>query len=64
VEQWFSPDTMEALRKMGYDVQFGLRDGENFSPYWSDAECIAIDPATAERLGASDYRHNGRAIGY
>jgi gamma-glutamyltranspeptidase / glutathione hydrolase len=64
VEQWFSPDTAEALRKMGYDVQFGLRDGENFSPYWSDAECIAIDPAAGERLGASDYRHNGRAIGY
>ena len=26
------------------------------SPYWSEAECIAIDPKTGERLGASDYR--------
>jgi gamma-glutamyltranspeptidase / glutathione hydrolase len=64
VEQWFSPDTVEALRKMGYDVQFGLHDGDNFSPYWSDAECIAIDPTSGERLGATDYRHNGRALGY
>ncbi len=64
VEQWFSLDTVEALRKMGYNVQFGLHDGDNFSPYWSDAECIAIDPQSGERLGASDYRHNGKAVGY
>ena len=64
VEQWFSPDTVEALRKMGYDVRFGLYGGENFSPYWSDAECIAIDQRSGERLGASDYRENGKAAGY
>jgi len=64
VEQWFSPDTVGALRKMGYKVQFGLHDGETFSPYWSDAECIEVDPKTGERLGASDYRDGGRAVGY
>jgi len=64
VEQWFSPDTVQALRQMGYDVQFGLHDGTEVSPYWSDAECIAIDPKTGERLGASDGRHNGKAVGY
>ncbi len=64
VEQWFSPDTVEALRKMGYDVRFGLYGGENSSPYWSDAECIAIDQRSGERLGASDYRENGKAAGY
>jgi gamma-glutamyltranspeptidase / glutathione hydrolase len=64
VEQWFSPDTVETLRKMGYKVQFGLRYGESFSPYWSDAECIAIDPTSGDRLGATDYRAEGKAVGY
>jgi len=64
VEQWFSPDTAQALQKMGYNVQTGLRYGEFAVPYWSDAECIAIDPQTGERLGASDYRNNGKAVGY
>src|SRR5580698_2546594 len=64
VDQWFSPDTAQALQKMGYNVQTGLRYGEFAVPYWSDAECIAIDPQTGERLGASDYRNNGKAVGY
>ena len=64
VEQWFSPDTVQRLQKMGYNVEFGLHDGGDVSPYWSDAECIAIDPRTGERLGASDYRENGKAVGY
>ncbi len=64
VEQWFSPDTVQRLQKMGYNVEFGLHDGEDVSPYWSDAECVAVDPKTGERLGASDYRENGKAVGY
>jgi len=64
VEQWFSPDTVQRLQKKGYKVEFGLHEGGEVSPYWSDAECIAIDPKTGERLGASDYRNNGRAVGY
>ncbi|MGA2920810.1 MAG: gamma-glutamyltransferase [Candidatus Sulfotelmatobacter sp.] len=64
VEQWFSPDTVSVLQKMGYHVEFGLHEGGDVSPYWSDAECIAIDPKTGERLGASDYRSNGKAVGY
>jgi gamma-glutamyltranspeptidase/glutathione hydrolase len=64
MEQWFSPDTVQALQKMGYNVQIGLRYGEFVSPYWSDAECVAIDPKTGERLGATDGRHNGKAVGY
>jgi gamma-glutamyltranspeptidase/glutathione hydrolase len=65
VEQWFSPDTVGALRKMGYNVEFGLHEENgHVSPYWSDAECIAIDPKTGERLGASDYRNGGKAVGY
>src|SRR5712671_803110 len=64
VERWFSPDTVQALQKMGYHVQFGLRDGADTGSYWSDAECIAIDPKSGERLGASDGRNNGKAMGY
>lgn len=62
VERWFSPDTVGDLQKMGYHVQVGLRDGS--AGYWSEAECIAIDAKTGERLGASDYRSNGKAVGY
>jgi gamma-glutamyltranspeptidase/glutathione hydrolase len=64
VEKWFSPDTVSALDKMGYNVQIGLHDGEFVSPYWSDAECIAVDAKTGERLGASDGRNGGKAVGY
>ncbi|MGA7219998.1 MAG: gamma-glutamyltransferase, partial [Candidatus Sulfotelmatobacter sp.] len=64
VERWVAPDTIQALRKMGYNVQIGLRDGERVIPYWSEAECIAINPKTGERLGASDYRSDGKAAGY
>jgi gamma-glutamyltranspeptidase/glutathione hydrolase len=64
LEQWFSPDTVGALRRMGYTVEMGLHDGTEVYPYWSDAECIAIDPKNGERLGASDYRGNGKAVGY
>jgi len=64
VERWFSPDTVQTLQKMGYDVRLGLREGPDAGGYWSDAECIAIDTKTGERLGASDYRSNGKAVGY
>jgi len=64
VEKWFSPDTLNTLKRMGYKIQVGL--GENgTSPYWSDAECIAIDEKTGVRLGATDGRNNtGKAVGY
>jgi gamma-glutamyltranspeptidase / glutathione hydrolase len=56
VESGISPDTIKLLRSMGHSVE---QDS-----YWSDGECIAIDPRTGERLGASDGRHNGKALGY
>jgi gamma-glutamyltranspeptidase / glutathione hydrolase len=64
LEKWFSPDTINSLQQMGYNIQIGLHDGAGVSPYWSDAECIAIDEKTGERLGASDGRNNGKAVGY
>jgi gamma-glutamyltranspeptidase / glutathione hydrolase len=64
VEKWFSPDTLNALRQMGYNVQIGLHGTESYG-YWSDAECIAVDEKTGDRLGATDGRNsNGKAIGY
>ena len=57
VEAWqLSPDTMKMLEKMGYKLR---RTGS-----WGDGECIMIDPKTGERLGASDSRNNGKAVGY
>jgi gamma-glutamyltranspeptidase/glutathione hydrolase len=65
VEKWFSPDTLNTLRKMGYNLRIGLHEADELSPYWSDAECIAIDEKTGERLGATDMRNsNGKAMGY
>ena len=64
VEQWFSPDTVNLLEHMGYKVEVGLHYGSYFAPYWSDAECIAVDAKTGDRLGASDVRGGGKAAGY
>ena len=64
VEKTFFPDTTRFLGKMGYQVQIGLGPDES-SPYWSDAECAAIDEKTGTRLGATDGRNsNGKAMGY
>jgi gamma-glutamyltranspeptidase/glutathione hydrolase len=64
VEAWFAPDALHALEKMGYKIIVGQHEDGSWSPYWSDAECIAIDPKTGERLGASDGRSNGKPVGY
>ena len=64
VEKTFFPDTVNLLGHMGYKMQIGLGENEA-SPYWSDAECIAIDEKTGDRLGATDVRNsNGKAMGY
>jgi gamma-glutamyltranspeptidase / glutathione hydrolase len=63
VEKWSSPDTLNILRNMGYKIEIGLNGGT--VPYWSDAECIAVDERTGLRLGATDVRNsNGKAVGY
>jgi len=56
VEDRLSPDTMNLLRSKGHRL--------NVVHFWSDGECIMIDPKTGERLGASDGRNNGKAVGY
>jgi gamma-glutamyltranspeptidase/glutathione hydrolase len=57
VEAWqLSPDTLELLEKMGHKIRR--------SESWGDAECVAIDWKTGERLGASDARNGGNAVGW
>jgi len=53
----FSPDTIGILQGMGHKIK-------TERSFWGDAECIAINPKTGERLGASDGRNDGRAVGY
>lgn len=58
LEPGFSPQTISALRALGYTVD--VKDG-----HWSNGECIAVDPATGELLGGQDHRsHYGKAAGY
>jgi len=64
LEEWFSPDTVKSLEQMGYTIRFGVGKGDEWRGYWSDAECIAVDLKTGERLGASDGRNDGKAVGY
>jgi len=56
LEEWSSPDSAKLLEQMGHKVEF--------KPYWSDGECLAVDLKTGERLGASDGRNNGKAVGF
>jgi gamma-glutamyltranspeptidase / glutathione hydrolase len=64
VEQWFSPDAVKSLEQIGHKVEVGETVKGDWTPYWSDGQCIAIDLASGERLGASDGRHNGKPVGY
>jgi gamma-glutamyltranspeptidase / glutathione hydrolase len=58
-EDRLSPDTMKVLSSKGHKLKLD-RSWED----WGDGECIMIDPKTGERLGASDGRNNGKAVGY
>ena len=52
----FSPDTIKLLETRGHKVKA--------QGYWSDGECIAVDPKTGDLLGAPDGRNGGKAAGY
>ncbi|HYX52820.1 MAG TPA: gamma-glutamyltransferase [Candidatus Limnocylindrales bacterium] len=51
-----SPDTIKLLEARGHKVKA--------QGYWSDGECIAVDPKTGDLLGAPDGRNGGKAVGY
>ncbi len=61
VEPGISPDTLRLLKQMGHNIAHDEADDDR---YWSDGECILVDPASGERQGASDGRNNGHAVGY
>ncbi|HEY6972495.1 MAG TPA: gamma-glutamyltransferase [Candidatus Angelobacter sp.] len=52
----FSPDTLKLLEARGHKI--------HVQGYWSDGECIAIDPKTGDVLGAPDGRNGGKAVGF
>ena len=56
VEDRLSPDTMNLLTSKGHKLKL-----EHF---WGGAECIMIDPRTGERLGGTEGREDGKAVGY
>jgi gamma-glutamyltranspeptidase/glutathione hydrolase len=67
----FSPDTIHILEHMGHKISanasIDVLPGQppaSKDEYWGDAQCIEIDSSTGERLGASDGRHNGKAVGF
>jgi gamma-glutamyltranspeptidase/glutathione hydrolase len=51
-----SPDTIKLLEARGHQIR---QEG-----YWSDGECIEVDPKTGDLLGAADGRNGGKAEGY
>jgi gamma-glutamyltranspeptidase/glutathione hydrolase len=58
LEPGFSGQTKSALEALGYKLDAGDR-------YWSNGECIEVDPKTGELLGGQDHRsHYGKAAGY
>ena len=57
----FSPDTMKILLDRGHKLDFYREDPEIYS---GDAPSIMVDLKSGERLGASDPRGNGKAVGY
>ena len=64
VEQDFPAETIKLLENMGHKVEVGIEESGTREAYWSDGECIMIDPKRGDRLGASDKRNNGKAIGF
>jgi gamma-glutamyltranspeptidase / glutathione hydrolase len=64
VEADFSPDALKLLQKMGHQVEVGVEESGERELYWSDGECVEVDLISNERLGASDRRNHGKAIGF
>ena len=59
-----SPAAGDRLAAMGHKLQEGYISEGQWHPTWGDVECVAIDLETGERLGASDHRRQGKAVGY
>ena len=64
LEEGFSPEIVKGLDGKGHHIEFGEEDYGVREPSWSDGECIMVDPKRGTRLGASDKRNGGRAMGF
>jgi gamma-glutamyltranspeptidase / glutathione hydrolase len=60
----FSPEAGNRLGAMGHKIDEGYTERGKWRGQWGDVECVAVDPKTGERLGASDSRYEGKAVGY
>ncbi len=57
LESGFAPETVAALRAMGYMLRMKGRD-------WGNGKCVWVDPKTGEPEGGPDHRgHYGKAGG-
>ena len=56
VEDRLSPDTINLLVSKGHKLRV--------MHFWGGAECIMVDPQTSERLGGTEGREDGKAVGY
>jgi gamma-glutamyltranspeptidase/glutathione hydrolase len=64
--QWL-PDEIQAEDRLSVDSLALLRTKGHkmkMHHFWGDGECIEVDPKTGQRLGASDGRNNGKAVGF
>jgi gamma-glutamyltranspeptidase/glutathione hydrolase len=59
-----SPAAGNRLAAMGHKLQEGYHSDGRWYPTWGDVECVAVDLESGERLGASDHRGEGKAVGY
>jgi gamma-glutamyltranspeptidase / glutathione hydrolase len=60
----FSPAVGNRLAAMGHRIEEGYSERSKWRGHWGDVECVAVDSKTGERLGASDSRYEGKAVGY
>ncbi len=60
----FPAKTVKELAVMGYRVERGYPGSTGHREAWGDVQCVEVDPATGERIGASDPRGQGKAAGF
>jgi gamma-glutamyltranspeptidase/glutathione hydrolase len=61
-EKRFNPETVAAMRAMGYKVNQANPADDKSPGIWGDSELIAIDPATGKLTGGHDSRHTFGSI--
>jgi gamma-glutamyltranspeptidase/glutathione hydrolase len=60
----FSAAIGNRLAAMGHKIEEGYAERGEWHRQWGDVECVGIDSTSGDRLGASDSRAGGEAVGY